>query len=90
MDKIADRAEQNAVIKQSRAETNDGFAGFERIVSDAESRSEIIVIFNCRFSFVAQSVTDCQIRNRFKFVVGENSPISVFHRYIRAEILPEA
>ena len=42
--------------EQAENDLNDVFSFFEWIPGDSESRSEIIVVGNCRFFFVTQPV----------------------------------
>ena len=78
LNKIADRAKQNAVVKNSRAETDHALSFFERIPSDAESRPEIIAIRDGVFSFITHAVAYSEIFAGAKFIVKEKRPNKYF------------
>jgi hypothetical protein len=55
---IVDRAKQNAVVENTAADANDGFVAFKRIPRNRSARTEIVVVFDDRFTLIPQPVTE--------------------------------
>ena len=87
---IVNRAQQRAVIKNSRAAANYRLAGLERIVRESNARPEVVPIVHDAFVFITYSIAQHQIRFYPPLVLRKNSDVGIVLGRSRQKVLPEA
>src|SRR5690606_38636925 len=89
LNKIADRPQQNTVVKYPRTDPDHVLAPFTRVPGDTESRTEIVAVLNRGLPLISHPKTDVEIRPNPHVIVKKDSAVRVLHVGSRAEILPK-